>query len=207
MLPKLQQEKQRMQEEYDEPTLSCWWEEFDNHLGDDTEADFVSIDASSNDLAAQCSNEFSKQRELARYYEAQIELFAELCMERSYNAIFTLEKFFSYEMLVGALVDDLLPDTLRAKFGGLLLNLWIDRFPQQKLALPSQLHQILKRKEVAEVEKEQGKLGDGRTLRAELPFLVPTTRGEIVELDNNNDSASHALAEYDSADTWRSASP
>ena len=170
----------------DEP----WWHT--SEFAETVESWEGSSDALGDVLAEKYPN-FRRQRELARYYEAQINLFAEMCLERSYNAIFNLEPFFDYEMLVGGLVDKTLPETLRAKFGELLLVLWIDRFPHQKLSLPAQLHQILP----LEQEKKQREEATrrGLSLKAALPFCVSTDKSEIANLDDAM-KASHALAEY-----------
>ena len=47
-------------------------------------------------------------------------------------------------MLVGAIIDDMLPDTLRAAFAQLLLRLWVDRYPHMPLSLPGRVYHLSK---------------------------------------------------------------
>ena len=47
-------------------------------------------------------------------------------------------------MLVGAIIDDMLPDTLRAAFAQLLLSLWVDRYPHMPLSLPGCVYHLTK---------------------------------------------------------------
>ena len=61
-----------------------------------------------------------------------------------HNAIYTLEGVYRYEMLVGAIVDERLPDTLRAAFAQLILRLWVDRYPHMPLKLPGCVYRLSK---------------------------------------------------------------
>ena len=47
-------------------------------------------------------------------------------------------------MLVGAIIDDMLPDTLRAAFAQLLLRLWVVRYPHMPLSLPGRVYHLSK---------------------------------------------------------------
>ena len=47
-------------------------------------------------------------------------------------------------MLVGAIVDERLPETLRAAFAQLILRLWVDRFPHMPLKLPGCVYRLSK---------------------------------------------------------------
>ena len=95
---------------------------------------------------------FEAQRQLALYYETQIDLFAEMCFGRSYNAINELCKEFSYPALVSLVANDWLPDQIRASFTMLLLSLYIDRFPHERLPTPSHI-QVLATIERPDLEK------------------------------------------------------
>ena len=63
-------------------------------------------------------------------------------MGRSYHSILQLENEFSYPMLVSCLASHMLPFRLRAAFTNLLVNLYVDRYPQQPLRMPETI-QIL----------------------------------------------------------------
>jgi hypothetical protein len=80
---------------------------------------------------------FNEQKQLSMYYEAQIDLYSEMCLDRSYNNIGTLEQHFPYEMLVSLMVNDKLPDQIRASMTLLLMRLWVDRFPHGQLRAPN----------------------------------------------------------------------
>jgi hypothetical protein len=99
----------------------------------------VAGETSSGDRGQQ----FLNHRQLALYFQAQIELFGELCLGRSYHAINQLEQVFSYASLIGLVANDHLPLTLRASFVNLLSNLYINRYPHDKLELPGKV-QILR---------------------------------------------------------------
>jgi hypothetical protein len=85
---------------------------------------------------------FRLQRQLAEYYLAQIELFAEMCLARHYHTILQLEKVFPYAVLVSCMVNHKLPFRLRAAFTRLLLRLYVDRYPQQRLQIPEMIHVV-----------------------------------------------------------------
>jgi hypothetical protein len=80
---------------------------------------------------------FLRTRDMAEYYVAQIELYATMCFDRSYNCMGHLQKQFSYEVLVTAVADTALPDQLRSVFAELLYVLYVDKFPQETLRVPN----------------------------------------------------------------------
>jgi hypothetical protein len=90
------------------------------------------------------------QRALALYYQQLISLYASICHDRSYNCITAISKQFSYELCITALVsaqplDPYIPDhpriplNLATSFCKLLLSLWLDRFPHEKIEVPKQI--------------------------------------------------------------------
>ena len=84
----------------------------------------------------QNQKKFFHQRQLAQYYLEQIRLFAELCTGRSYHSILQLEQAFSYTMLVSCMASHKLPFRLRAAFTSMLVNMYVDRYPQSPLRMP-----------------------------------------------------------------------
>ena len=72
-------------------------------------------------------------------FEAQLDLYSEMCLDRSYNSIYMLEREFSYELFVSAVANALLPDQIRASFTVLLKNLYINRYPHEVLQAPDRL--------------------------------------------------------------------
>lgn len=57
-------------------------------------------------------------------------------MGRSYHSIDLLEGHFSFPMLVSCMGSHKLPFRLRAAFTSLLVNLYVDRYPQSPLRMP-----------------------------------------------------------------------
>jgi hypothetical protein len=79
---------------------------------------------------------FDKLERLAKYYQSQISLFAEMCLNRSYNSIYEMQRQFSFEMLISLIGNDLLPDALRSAFTLVLLRVYIDRYPHAPIQAP-----------------------------------------------------------------------
>ncbi|CAH8570449.1 unnamed protein product [Schistosoma intercalatum] len=65
------------------------------------------------------------------YYQAQIDLFALLCQQRQYIAINYLSTKLSVHLLLKCMRNERLRPSLRASFTRLLLNLHVDRDPQE----------------------------------------------------------------------------
>ena len=91
---------------------------------------------------------FEFMSQLSHYFEAEIDTYAEMCLDRSYNSINALSepkspipgqggRGFSYDMLLSCTIDTRLPDQIRASFTILLLRLWIDRFPHATMPAPN----------------------------------------------------------------------
>jgi hypothetical protein len=80
---------------------------------------------------------FKFTEQLAKYYVAQIELYATMCFDRSYNCIGHLQSQFTYELVVTAIADTSLPDRLRSAFANLIYVLYVDRYPQETLRIPN----------------------------------------------------------------------
>jgi hypothetical protein len=73
---------------------------------------------------------FERHHTLAKFYVAQILLYAELCLGRSYNCIGKLETMFPFELVVSCMLNTLLPDEVRAAFAVLMAHLHVSREPQ-----------------------------------------------------------------------------
>jgi hypothetical protein len=84
----------------------------------------------------QQNDQFRVQKQLADYYNSMLLLFSEMCLDRSYNAINNLSCQYPYETLMGAMVNESLPDCIRASFTLLQCRLWVDRFPHERLKVP-----------------------------------------------------------------------
>ena len=74
---------------------------------------------------------------LSPLLQAEIDLFTEMCLDRSYNNINAMEEHFEYETLVSLMVNDRLPDQIRASFTLLLMRVWVDRYPHGDLMAPN----------------------------------------------------------------------
>ena len=73
---------------------------------------------------------FERHHTLAKFYVAQVLLYAELCLGRSYNCIGKLETMFPFELVVSCMLNTLLPDEVRAAFAVLMAHLHVEREPQ-----------------------------------------------------------------------------
>jgi hypothetical protein len=91
-------------------------------------------------------------RRLASYYKAQLDLYAEMVLDRSYNCIFALEEQFSYELCITGVKNDLFPDQLRASFATLICRLYVDRYPHMPIEVP-RLVRVLQDMREIEVKK------------------------------------------------------
>ena len=80
-----------------------------------------------DELPAEAKGYFNQQKQLMEYYVVQLNLFGDMAMDRSYNAIEQLEEELRYDVLVRMLVNDLLPDAIRAAATTLVLRLYVDR--------------------------------------------------------------------------------
>ena len=60
--------------------------------------------------------EFRQHLQIAKHYESQINLFAEMCLDRSYNSIYEMQTQFSHDMLVNCISNDKLPDQVRSGY-------------------------------------------------------------------------------------------
>jgi hypothetical protein len=76
-------------------------------------------------------------RIVADYYQAQLDLFAEMCCGRSHYCSRSIGKQFPYELLMVGVRDKQLPDIFRASFARLMQNLYVDVFPHEVVSLPS----------------------------------------------------------------------
>ena len=112
------------------PLKDAWWMVAADKLRSDGRPDPKMLDGAP-------AQSFAAQQQLVLYYEAQIDLFAEMCLDRSYNAITELCRHFSYPELTSLVVNERLPDQIRASFTKLLLRLYIDRFPHGRLSAPN----------------------------------------------------------------------
>jgi hypothetical protein len=76
-------------------------------------------------------------RGIAKYYQAQLDLYAEMCCGSSRYCSRAVSKQFPYELLAVGIRDSKLPDALRASFARLMHNLYVDVFPHEAVTLPS----------------------------------------------------------------------
>ena len=73
---------------------------------------------------------------LARFFSMQLQMYAEMCLSRQVNAIFSVETEYAYELCVSAMWHPRLPEVLRSHFASLTDNLWLDRHPHFELVVP-----------------------------------------------------------------------
>ena len=117
-----------------------------------------------------------RQVELALYYQAQIDLFAEMVLDRSCNTILVLSEMLPYQLLVSCMANENIPAQVRASYTRLLCRLWIDRFPHERIRVPKRL-QLLEEVRDRQLLDDDGKpirksTHDGQTLQmATLPHF------------------------------------
>ena len=75
--------------------------------------------------------------EMIAYYISMVSLFAELCYQRNYKAIYYIEAMYAYEVVLSCMANRLLPYSLRAAMSKLFMSLHVDREPQLLVAVPS----------------------------------------------------------------------
>ena len=73
---------------------------------------------------------------LYNYFEALINLMANVCKERNYKGIKELEKFYTLEMVLDCTLSEKIPYAMRARFARLLISLHMDKDPLEKLNIP-----------------------------------------------------------------------
>ena len=91
------------------------------------------------DMDVDAKDQYERMRQFALYFEAQIDLMSEMCLDRSYNSIYAIEAEYSFTLLVGNISNTLLPDQIRASFTYLLRNLYIDRYPHEAIQAPGKM--------------------------------------------------------------------
>jgi hypothetical protein len=82
---------------------------------------------------------FGQQVELASFYKAQIDLFAEMVLDRSCNTIQAFSEMLPYQLLMSCMSNDKIPALVRSSYTRLLCRLWIDRFPHELVKVPKRL--------------------------------------------------------------------
>jgi hypothetical protein len=81
--------------------------------------------------------QFQRQVQVARYYESQILLMAELCLDRNMRTISSLETTFPFPVVFNGMQNPLLPNCIRTAFVRLMSTLWIDRHPHSIVQTPA----------------------------------------------------------------------
>ena len=81
-------------------------------------------------------NPAEQKREIANYFLAELNLFAEMCLDRNYISMQNLDDLFSYEALVTILQLNV-KDELKAMAAHLILYLHVDRDPQAITVIPT----------------------------------------------------------------------
>ena len=147
---------------HDKRTIKLWWYEIRSDL----------ITFSSSPAVVR----FDMLHRIASYYLAQISLFAEMCLDRSYNSIYEMQRQFTFDMLVSLVGNPLLPDSIRSGFTLLLLRTFIDRYPHAPIQAPGPV-QVFEDSEGsaaemvildvddldgAELKRDQGNQGGGK---------------------------------------------
>ncbi|CAD7946441.1 unnamed protein product, partial [Amoebophrya sp. A25] len=80
---------------------------------------------------------FNALKVLANFFLAQLEMYAEMTLDRQVNAIGAIEKEYFYELVVCGVWHPTLPEQVRSRFAALTDNLWIDRHPHYEMEVPN----------------------------------------------------------------------
>ena len=153
---------------------------------------------------------FDKLKQLAEHYHVNLGLYAELCLDRSYNCIEYLKDQFSYELLVTAISNTKLPPRIRQSFSDLCIRLWVDRFPHEPMKVPSlaRIYEKIGKLDIkAEDALPQYRLLDGNPLlRSGDPFsafpcankfhLMEDVISDFVDLQNGRSVIEHVNDNY-----------
>ena len=76
-----------------------------------------------------------KYKQIAKYFISQMNVSAELCLDRNYVAIETLEQLFPFETLISLFKLDVNED-VKAATANLLIYLHVDKNPQTEIVIP-----------------------------------------------------------------------
>ena len=82
-------------------------------------------------LDAGARQKLELHKEFADYFQAQIELYCEMLVGRSYSAIYALENILPFNLLLSVVFDVKMPYEVRSQFVKLIIRLWVDRFPHE----------------------------------------------------------------------------
>lgn len=77
----------------------------------------------------------ARKKAIGDFFTAQLYLSAEMCFERNYSVILTMEKMYSFESLV-SLLRLQVPEYLKGAAIKLIMHLYVDRDPQHELNVP-----------------------------------------------------------------------
>ena len=84
-----------------------------------------------SELVAKANEMDDRSVRFLDYYRHQLELYANLCLDRQYLAINFIQQQLSLELILKCMSDEKLPANLRAVFTQLMLRVHLDRDPQE----------------------------------------------------------------------------
>eukprot|EP00055_Hartaetosiga_balthica_P018162 m.129598 g.129598 ORF g.129598 m.129598 type:complete len:2620 (+) comp9461_c1_seq6:133-7992(+) len=85
----------------------------------------------SEDLVTLANEENEAYRPLLQMYQAQLDLYSQMCLDRQYMGINKLRMTLSIDLILNCISDARLPDAIRASFCRLMLHLYVDAEPQE----------------------------------------------------------------------------
>jgi hypothetical protein len=86
--------------------------------------------------------------DLLTYYEAQIDMYAEMIVGRSYNCIYAFEAQFSFVLCFTVIKYSLFPDSLRSSYCKLMTRLYVDRYPHTPIVVPRRVQDLSATREI-----------------------------------------------------------
>ena len=120
--------------------------------------------------------QFKQMKRLANFYNEKLQLVAESCADRSNNCIRHFQVQYSFEMVFTGVTNESLPPEIRSSFTKLMIALYIDRYPHERVL--SNSNNMYLEDEITRIIHASGKI----PLQA---FVSTRTEADIERIDDH----------------------